>query len=79
MNQFELKAGLYKHYKGGMYQVLGVAQHSESDELLVIYVSLNTDLTGPRLRARPISMWNEHVRWPDGSVTSRFIYFGLGT
>lgn len=73
----ELKAGLYRHYKGGTYQALGVAQHSESDELLVVYVSLDESLPGPRLRARPVSMWNELVRWPDGATMPRFAYVGI--
>ena len=35
-----MEAGIYKHYKGGYYQVLGVAAHSETDEMMVVYVSL---------------------------------------
>jgi hypothetical protein len=30
-----LHPGLYRHYKGGNYQVIGVARHSETDEQLV--------------------------------------------
>ncbi len=33
----ELQPGLYRHYKGGTYQVIGVARHSETDEQLVVY------------------------------------------
>ena len=29
--------GLYRHYKGGEYEVLGVARHSETQEPLVVY------------------------------------------
>ena len=29
--------GRYRHYKGGEYTVFGVARHSETDELLVVY------------------------------------------
>ena len=29
--------GLYRHYKGGEYEVLGVARHSETHEPLVVY------------------------------------------
>lgn len=30
-------AGRYRHYKGGEYEVLGVARHSETHEPLVVY------------------------------------------
>jgi hypothetical protein len=33
--------GLYRHYKGGEYEVLGVARHSETLEPLVVYRPLN--------------------------------------
>ena len=54
MNRDELRAGLYRHYKGGIYLLLGVAAHTETGELLVVYVSLDATLPGPRMRARPI-------------------------
>jgi hypothetical protein len=31
---------LYKHYKGGDYKVLSLAKHTETDEILVIYKSI---------------------------------------
>jgi hypothetical protein len=33
----EIEAGLYRHYKGGRYEVIGVARHSETHEALVVY------------------------------------------
>ena len=35
-----IPAGLYRHYKGQMYQVAQVAQHSETREWMVIYQAL---------------------------------------
>jgi hypothetical protein len=35
--------GRYRHYKGGVYQVLGVARHSETQEALVVYRPLDGD------------------------------------
>lgn len=32
-----MELGLYKHYKGNMYEVLGVAKHSETLENMVVY------------------------------------------
>jgi hypothetical protein len=29
--------GRYRHYKGGEYEVIGVARHSETNEPLVVY------------------------------------------
>ena len=35
--------GRYRHYKGGEYEVVGVARHSETLEPLVIYRPLYND------------------------------------
>jgi hypothetical protein len=35
--------GRYRHYKGGEYEVLGVARHSETLEPLVVYRPLYND------------------------------------
>ncbi|MEX0830381.1 MAG: DUF1653 domain-containing protein [Nitrospirales bacterium] len=35
-----IQPGTYRHYKGHMYQVLGVAKHSETEEDFVVYQSL---------------------------------------
>ena len=54
----EIKLGKYRHYKGGEYQVLGVAKHSESLEELVVYQALYGD---KQIWVRPIKMFNEKV------------------
>lgn len=36
-------AGRYRHYKGGEYEVVGVARHSETHEPLVVYRPLYND------------------------------------
>ena len=63
--------GIYQHYKGGLYKVIGIASHSETLEKLVIYISLTNDL----LWARPISMWCEEIVI-DGVIYPRFTYIG---
>lgn len=61
--------GAYEHYKGGRYRLLMTAQHSETKELLAIYVSLDGAGT---IWARPVSMWSEEVKTVGGSVRPRF-------
>ena len=68
----ELKLGLYRHFKGNYYEVLGVARHSETGEELVVY----RPLYGERgLWVRPAAMWNEIVE-RDGQRFRRFTYLG---
>ena len=53
-----LAPGRYRHYKGGEYQVYGVARHSETDESLVVYRPLYGD---GELWVRPLVMFLETV------------------
>jgi hypothetical protein len=53
-----LQNGIYKHYKGNLYQVLGVARHSETEESVVVYKTLYGDFS---LWVRPLSMFTEMV------------------
>ena len=59
----ELKAGVYRHYKGGYYQVLGLAEDSDHPgKLSVVYVSLTgAHLPGCRMRFRSLETWLEPV------------------
>jgi hypothetical protein len=60
--------GLYRHYKGGEYEVIGIARHSETHEPLVVYRPLyNT--TG--WWVRPHAMFFEDVV-VDGVLRARF-------
>lgn len=70
----DILAGVYKHYKGEYYLVLGLAHHSETEERLVIYVPLYTR-EGPRIAARPLDMFFEEVEI-DGTKKPRFEYVG---
>ncbi len=50
--------GIYQHYKGNLYQVLHTAQHSETQEALVVYRCLYGDYG---VWVRPLAMFNEMV------------------
>lgn len=66
--------GIYRHYKGNNYRVLGEARHSETLEALVVYQALY----GERgLWVRPKAMFLETVR-VDGREMPRFAYSGDG-
>jgi len=66
----ELKSGRYRHYKGGEYEVQGIATHSETGEQLVVY----TPLYGSGgLWVRPLSMFLGTVDC-NGEELPRFIY-----
>lgn len=66
--QNTLQQGIYKHYKGNDYLVMGVAIHSETEESLVVYRALYGDY---RLTVRPLSMFTESVI-VDGEPRPRF-------
>ena len=64
----ELKPGKYRHFKGGEYELIGTASHSETLEPLVIYRALYGK---GEVWARPAEMWNETVE-RDGRTFPRF-------
>lgn len=65
-----LRPGIYCHYKGKRYRVLGVAKHSETMEDLVVYEALyDNDLS--KLWVRPLSMFSETVM-VEGKAVPRF-------
>ena len=53
-----VKAGSYRHFKGGYYSVLGMGTHTETGEDLVVYVNVNEP---DKIWLRPERMWNEEV------------------
>lgn len=60
MNKYPYINAIYKHYKGGEYQVLTMAKHSETDEDMVIYKSIHFG----SYHVRPLSVWNNEVTLP---------------
>jgi hypothetical protein len=67
--QGEPRPGLYQHYKGHRYQVLHLARHSETEEVLVVYRALHGDRG---IWVRPRAMFNESIE-VDGEKVPRFV------
>jgi hypothetical protein len=75
-------SGVYEHYKSSpearkYYQVLGCAKHTETGEVLVVYVPLYVipEHRGLRLQVRPVGMFLETVE-KNGQHVPRFAYIG---
>jgi hypothetical protein len=65
-----MELGLYKHYKGNLYEVIGIARHSETLEELVVYKA-TYQKEGENLWVRPLAMFLETVVI-DGVERKRF-------
>ena len=63
-----IKLGLYKHYKGNLYEVIGIAKHSETLEEMVVYKAKYGE---EALWVRPASMFEELLE-VDGKTVKRF-------
>lgn len=71
LGERQIVPGLYRHFKGGMYRVLGIVQHSETEELLVMYESLRNGT----FWVRPLQMFAspvDRVKYPDVRQEWRF-------
>ncbi|NTU73077.1 DUF1653 domain-containing protein [Candidatus Roizmanbacteria bacterium] len=71
----EIQLGIYRHFKGMLYEVIGVAHHSETLEEFVVYRALyDNKLYGKNsLWIRPKEMFFGEVT-RDGKTFPRFIY-----
>lgn len=70
MDTQEIRPGIWRHFKGNRYQVIGVAKHAESLEPMVVYRALYGE---GGLWVRPASMWLETVE-RDGKTYQRFVF-----
>lgn len=66
-----LELGLYRHYKGNEYRVLGVGCHSETHEYFVVYEVADAKPNTPRIWIRPYHMFLETVE-VEGRRVNRF-------
>lgn len=66
----DIQTGLYRHFKGNLYEVIGIATHSETREPMVVYRALYGE---NGLWVRPAAMWSEIID-RDGYHGPRFQY-----
>lgn len=65
-----MKSGYYRHFKGNIYEVMGVAIHSETREELVVYKPIGSAL----LFVGPKAMFEGYVINSNGDEQKRFEY-----
>ena len=68
MKEKTVPQGIYRHYKGNLYQVLHMAKHSETEESLVVYRCLYGEYG---VWVRPLAIFTETVE-VDGKQVDRF-------
>lgn len=69
-----VELGYYQHFKGNIYQVIGVGKHSETGEELVVYRGLYDSPHGyGAIWIRPVAMFLEVIE-RNGSVMQRFLH-----
>jgi hypothetical protein len=71
-----LPLGRYRHYKGGLYEVLGVVRHSETLEPFVLYRSCGEPEIG--VWVRPFAMFIEKIN-QGTEIRDRFEYLGIAS
>lgn len=69
------KQGIYRHFKGNLYELLTIATHSETLELMIIYRALGDT---SKIWVRPAIMWEEQVEFA-GTLIPRFKFLGKTT
>lgn len=67
-----VQAGFYRHYKGGLYQVLASVRHSETLEAMTLYRAC---YGSAGLWVRPSAMFSESIEWR-GMRQPRFAWLG---
>ncbi len=72
MRKLPVPQEIYRHFKGGLYQIVTVAQHSETGEAMVVYQALYGSF---ETYVRPLSMFLEKIdreKYPKARQEYRF-------
>ena len=67
-----IQPGRYRHFKGGEYELMAIAKHSETLESMVVYRALYGE---GGMWVRPLYMWDEIVEH-NGRTVKRFEFIG---
>lgn len=70
-----MRLGLYKHYKGGLYEVLSEALHTETQEIMIYYRRQKSPAS-QEFFVRPKSMFLGNVE-VCGKKVPRFDWLGI--
>ena len=73
-NGMVVKIGIYQHYKGNKYEVIGVAKDSETLEEFVVYRALYDNKVS-KLWIRQVDLFTDKVE-VDGETVDRYKYIG---
>lgn len=72
MKREKVEKGIFRHYKGSLYEVLGVAEYTETGEAVVVYKALYGER---KLWVKPVDNFCDVLKTKKGSVL-RFKYLG---
>jgi len=65
-----IRAGIYRHYEGGLYKVISIAKNTDTKEDMVVYKSVDDER---QLWVRSLESFKEKIK-VEGKLVPRFEY-----